>query len=36
MDDLLKGFYDFINQIVDFFKDLVKSIRKFNDTTHIS
>ncbi len=36
MSDLLQSFYDFINQIVNFFKDMVKSIREFNDTTHIS
>lgn len=28
---IVKAFSDFINEIVDFFKGLVKDIRKFND-----
>ena len=36
LKSILGSFSDFIQDIVDYFKKLVKSIRNFNDTTHIS
>lgn len=31
LDNLMKTFTDFVNSIVDYIKNLVSTIRKFND-----